>query len=987
MKIPETPSSVEQLDLMQLLDSYATGAATWHEDGSKIGKELQQSCRSLHTHIVELVTQVFAFILDRINAREMDIFTMHDRRHGAKVAHLMWHITTPERRKRLSPAEIALLVLAAYIHDAGMALTRKERELRLSGDSDLWLNLENMEEAKRSFFALRERLKDSTVNGGLRARLELEFQQAEEALLTNDTRLRHATPDRYKELFNLLSEFHSKDQVRIPDIERGMSFDGESFKSKLIDICVSHNESAEVLVERDRENFQNRRFPRVFPIGRANADLQFVAAALRLADILDFDRERTPSLLFYYLVPGGFSIGENLSLLEWSKHLAISNWEITEDEVIFRGRCSSHIVHHAVVQFCKQIEDEIGNTRSSFSTLEEQDAWPFILPWTIKPDIFAEGYIYVPYSFKLDDARIYQLLMGGAIYDNPLVAIRELIQNAVDACKLRDALTELYEESVKPAKRIIIRYEDPTVDRPYPLLIIRDTGTGMDKWLLERWFLQVGRSYYSSSDFNKTRVQLRARGLDFAPVSEFGIGFLSCFLLADRVEVETAMWEPVRGDTAKRHLTIDGPTRLIRVKEDANQGVGRFKGTSVKLHLCRGSRRQKLLPPLCDEIWEYIEFCCVELPYNLVLEHDQANNREIVPCKELEMPLVLREQAIKMTVKNTLIGLSGEIALAGNSVHAELEAAKVAESLIAAKPEIRGQDVLIRGGFRVGEVPGLPTGAVAYARVCQTWQQTQDRRYGATNLARTNAASTREIAVEVTNTWVRHLIQNRSMLPKRLAWDIGLGFNISFTDLVCLDDFSLLDLYEFARQGWIELLKRNGSVALGEWESGNGKPLMLRTYGDLWSSFIGRILPVIIQKMAFDPASGCTLIYPPSPGWRESLKILKDCRTRGIDWPVFVEYPERMQDVLFMKGNLQMGLNFNIACKDGLIGFNRQDIMKIYSALKKLLDGHLSRTQVHLDSGSIELIRRAYLGIKGYSITTEQYPKKFLKISELGLKF
>src|SRR5205807_905070 len=88
MRIPEAPSRVEDLDLMQLLNSYAEGKVTWFPDGTPVGSQLKQACRSLHTQIVELVNQVFAFLLDRVNAREMDIFTMHDRRHGAKVAHL-----------------------------------------------------------------------------------------------------------------------------------------------------------------------------------------------------------------------------------------------------------------------------------------------------------------------------------------------------------------------------------------------------------------------------------------------------------------------------------------------------------------------------------------------------------------------------------------------------------------------------------------------------------------------------------------------------------------------------------------------------------------------------------------------------------------------------------------------------------------------------------------------------------------------------------
>src|SRR2546421_10572459 len=103
MQIPETPSTVEQLDLMKRLDAYATGQSTWMADGSPIGDNAKRACRVLHTNLVQLVNGIFAYLLDRVTAREMETFTMHDRVHGRKVSHLMWHILDPKRRDLLTP--------------------------------------------------------------------------------------------------------------------------------------------------------------------------------------------------------------------------------------------------------------------------------------------------------------------------------------------------------------------------------------------------------------------------------------------------------------------------------------------------------------------------------------------------------------------------------------------------------------------------------------------------------------------------------------------------------------------------------------------------------------------------------------------------------------------------------------------------------------------------------------------------------------------
>ena len=79
-----------------------------------------------------------------------------------------------------------------------------------------------------------------------------------------------------------------------------------------------------------------------------------------------------------------------------------------------------------------------------------------------------------------------------------------------------------------------------------PLLAVEDTGIGMDKEIIRRYFLQVGRSFYTTDEFR--------RSFRFVPTSRFGIGFLSVFAVSDRVSVDT--YKP----TSPTH---DGPIRLV----------------------------------------------------------------------------------------------------------------------------------------------------------------------------------------------------------------------------------------------------------------------------------------------------------------------------------------------------------------------------------------------------------------------------------------
>ena len=52
--------------------------------------------------------------------------------------------------------------------------------------------------------------------------------------------------------------------------------------------------------------------------------------------------------------------------------------------------------------------------------------------------------------------------MGRAIYGTPISAIRELLQNAVDACTYKDSLQQSYDKSSVPSRggRIRVRYQE-----------------------------------------------------------------------------------------------------------------------------------------------------------------------------------------------------------------------------------------------------------------------------------------------------------------------------------------------------------------------------------------------------------------------------------------------------------------------------------------------------------------------------------------------
>ena len=68
-------------------------------------------------------------------------------------------------------------------------------------------------------------------------------------------------------------------------------------------------------------------------------------------------------------------------------------------------------------------------------------------------------YIYHDTSFHLSKNQVVDLLMGTKLYGKPGVALRELLQNSIDACLLSKALHEKWKVPYDPL--IKVRYYSP----------------------------------------------------------------------------------------------------------------------------------------------------------------------------------------------------------------------------------------------------------------------------------------------------------------------------------------------------------------------------------------------------------------------------------------------------------------------------------------------------------------------------------------------
>lgn len=178
-------------------------------------------------------------------------------------------------------------------------------------------------------------------------------------------------------------------------------------------------------------------------------------------------------------------------------------------------------------------------------------------------EIEPAGYQPVDLKYTVDTSAALHLFMGNRLYSDKRVFLRELIQNAVDACSMR----KLADKAYVPA--ISIAFNDD-ISR----ITIRDNGIGMDRQWLEKYFLSIGISFYQSDEVKTVNGDPR---IDIGFISQFGIGFLSSFLVAEKIVIKTR-----KGASPGLLITITSLKDYFDVRP---LGDDAHAGTEVTLHL------------------------------------------------------------------------------------------------------------------------------------------------------------------------------------------------------------------------------------------------------------------------------------------------------------------------------------------------------------------------------------------------------------------
>ena len=314
-----------------------------------------------------------------------------------------------------------------------------------------------------------------------------------------------------------------------------------------------------------------------------NTPVFYLMTVLRTADALDADERRAPEALERQQ-----KINVPISVEEWTWNQCIDSyacdWRRQQKNYYVEANPKSSPQYVQLDKWLKGVQADLDLCWSILAEKYPYDRYRLSIHRVVS-SIYEPGIREtMNENFLTREAKIIanpeivKLMMEPLYGDDPSYGVRELLQNAVDACLEREKW-EKDHDNPNYKGLVDIRIENG-------VFTITDNGMGMNEDVLLNYYLSAGSSYRSSDAW--AAANTKDGKSQVARTGRFGVGFLASFLLGDTVEVHT---QHVLDREKGYQFSFDKDSKPLDIKRERRNTPDDPFGTTITIQLHKDAHR------------------------------------------------------------------------------------------------------------------------------------------------------------------------------------------------------------------------------------------------------------------------------------------------------------------------------------------------------------------------------------------------------------
>lgn len=510
-------------------------------------------------------------------------YSRHDESHSVQILTNIERVLGSDRISQLSGSDVWLMLEAAYLHDIGMVVSQQQKQQDWS-----------TEEFRA--FVQQESTRNNDASAILAALQSGNlFQSSTSPVLlisqigyTLAEFYRRKHPERASEIARAPKELIGLNSPRNELIPARLF-------TLLGQICEMHGRNRASVLE----------LPHIASgLGRDVIHPRYIACMLRLGDLLDLDDNR--------FCPVMLSVAGELpkkTHAHIDKHRSVRHLRIDPRRIEVHSVCTTYDGYVESENWFEYLRSEISWQMAHWADIVPGERLG-LLPTIGRVVTELTGYELVDnrarpiFDFSRD--RVFELLQGAGVYESRTDALREIVQNAVDATLLlawlkhgegeRDDLApeetiyrhdNPYGSKVQallarlPIRIDVVQNDDANTASTHPVTIrIADSGIGIGRDDLAA-MARVGASY---KDTWKRRVYERMP-VWMRPSGAFGIGLQSLFLVTDELSYKSQSLASHESLRLRMTNPVGDERGAIYIQRIPSEHIYSESGTCVQLNL------------------------------------------------------------------------------------------------------------------------------------------------------------------------------------------------------------------------------------------------------------------------------------------------------------------------------------------------------------------------------------------------------------------